>query len=359
MKTALSQFVRFALVLVAPLLAAPLLATPCSQAAELMLRSQATPSGSLVRLGDLADLGAASPLELRELADTPLLPTPAPGTEQFLSAAQIRDLLVAQGFAAGSLHLNGAPVVQIGSAEATAAPQRALSTTSLAEQVQQRVQQAIEAYLLDATTADRWEVEVTLTEQQVAPLSSLGAMQVAPSQAVPRAGKQRFSLTGTQHDQTMAVYATATPYYTVVVARQPIQRDQTIRAHQVMTIEQAGNLPSQAATQLEQVVGQVALRSLRVDQVLSTNQLRAAWQVHRGESIQVFVRTGGITVRTAAVAKENGALGQLISVETAGDKRQLEVSVSGPGQATRFATGGQATDYASLPHKNPSPRFRR
>ncbi len=326
-----------------------LLVHPTSRGAELVLRERATQQSAIIRLGDIADISAASPAELKLLASTPLLPAPAPGTQQFLSLAQVRDLLIARGVQIDQLTIQGAHTVEIGAATKQTESQQKPATTQLTHQeVELRVQQAIEQHLQNNTNVGRWRVEVSLNGGQVTKIAELGADFKVRGQRQLRSGRQRFFLNGGEDSKDVLVTAKITKFQSVVVVRQRIEREQLVRASDVEMIEREGNLPSGSLTDIEQVVGKVAQRSLRPEDIVQKNHLRAAWQVRRGEVVSVHVRSGGIVVRTRAVAKENGAMGDLIFVELLENKKRLAVSVSGPAEVAVHATGGRATDYASL-----------
>ncbi len=326
-----------------------LLGHSSSQSAELLLRELATQSGSIVRLGDVADISAATSTELRSLTSTPLLPAPAPGTQQFLSAAQIRDLLVARGIRIDQLTIGGARVVNIGTATNQNKLDDKPETPKLSRQeIELRVQQLIVQYLQENTSADRWRVEISLNQGEITKLHTLGANLTVLGMQKIRSGRQRFSLRSKENRNEVLVSVTLTKIQSVLVARSRIERGELLRATDVEIRELEGNLPSGTVGDLENVVGKVALRTFRPEQMILKTQLRASWQVRRGEAVSVFVRTGGILVRSRAVARENGAMGDLITVELLEDKKRLNASVSGQGEVTIYATGGRATDYASL-----------
>ncbi len=336
-----------------------LLVCSTGQCAELLLRERATQHGAIVRLGDIADIAGGSPAEVQSLANTPLLPSPAPGTHQFLTVAQLRDLLVARGVRGSQLTIQGARTVELGASQRRAKFVRGSmvrgSVVASADQIalsrqaaEVRVRRAIEQTLQNSTATGRWRVEVSLNESQVTKLSGFGSQLEARGQQRLRSGRQRFQLTNGSNDQDLFVSANITQIRSVVVVRQSIERGNIVRASDVELLEREGNLPNGSMADLGQVVGQVAQRALRPETVLLKNHLRAVWQVRRGETVSVFVRTGGIVVRTRAVAKQDGAMGDLISVEMLADKQRLNVSVSGPGEVAIHATGGQTTEYASL-----------
>jgi len=336
-----------------------LLASSSSDGAEFVLRERATQNGTVIRLGDIADISTASSSELKRLASTPLLPAPAPGTQQFLNVSQVRELLVARGIPIKGMTFSGAQVVEIGAA--TVLPKTgSLKTVSSAtdaqsmplelskREVELRVQLAIERSL-QSITNNRWRVEVLLNEKQALEISSLGDELLVRGKPQPRSGKMRFVLSASGKNKSeLAVMATVTEIRSVVVVKQRIERGHLIRAANVEIREQEGNLPKGSIADLQLVIGKEALQTLRPEKIVQQNQIRAALQVRRGETVNVFVRTGGIVVRTRAVSKSNGALGELIILETLADKKRIDASVSGPGEATVYATGGRATDYASL-----------
>jgi len=326
-----------------------LLANSPSLGADLMLRERATQHGAIIRLGDIADVGTSSSAELDALARTPLLPAPAKGTQQFLSVAQVRDLLQARGIQLDALTFQGASIVEIGGAVLPSKKEALPAVLKLSHhELEMRVQRAIERHLQNKARTGQWRVEVSLHETLDSKLVKLGAKLEVRSQQKLRSGKQRFLLSGSEGKKEIAISATITQVQSVVVVLRRVERGQIVRTADVELRTREGNLPRGSLTDLQQVVGKAAQRTLRSDEIVQGNYLRAAWQVLRGETVNVFVRTGGIVVRTRAIAKENGAMGELIAVETVEDEQRLNVSVSGPGEVTVYATGGQTTEYASL-----------
>jgi flagella basal body P-ring formation protein FlgA len=59
--------------------------------------------------------------------------------------------------------------------------------------------------------------------------------------------------------------------------------------------------------------------------------------VKRGEVITISSQAGGIRVRTTARAREDGARGDLVQVESLETRERFEVRVVGPREAAVFA----------------------
>ena len=64
-----------------------------TRGAEIVLRDAATPAGNIVRLGDVAEIRAIDSARAERLASLPLIPAPAPQTQQFIRRRQIEELL--------------------------------------------------------------------------------------------------------------------------------------------------------------------------------------------------------------------------------------------------------------------------
>jgi len=335
------------------LLAALLTTSPC-EGADLVLRERATQHGAVIRLGDVADISTASSTELSRLANTPLLPAPAEGTQQFLNVSQIRELLAARGILLNRLSFRGAKVVEIGAAaKPLKVDAKAMPPKQSRQEVELRVQRAIERHLQSGSKESRWRVDLLLDKGNLVDVAHLEEELLVRGRPQPRSGRERFFLRDGENKQEFAVTADVAKIQSVVMVKHRIERGQLIRASDVELRKQAGNVPSGSLIDLQQVIGTEAQRALRPDVIVQKSHIRRALQVRRGETVNVFVRTGGVAVRTRAIAKANGAMGDLIALESLEGKKRLDASVSGPGEVTLYAAGAQATDYASL-HRDAS-----
>ncbi len=321
-----------------------LLVQASSQAADIVLRQRVTRQGAMVRLGDIADIVADTVSERNGLASTPLLPAPVRGTMQYLNVSQIRDLLTARGVRLDRLRISGATVVELGT---LIAPSQTPSQTpsdfrSIAKSVRNPVansaaqqqtprelellaRKAIEKFVIDNTTNNtasntesnmagstptgRWRVDVSLHERDTLKLADLHGKLSARTQTKLRAGRQRFFISDENGGREIALSAKLTKIQSVVVMRQLVERGQLVRASDIEIRDQEGNLSSQSLVDLDRAIGKEAIRTLRPESVVRESDLRAPWQIRKGETVSVVVRTGGIAVGTRAIAKQNGAKG--------------------------------------------------
>lgn len=127
----------------------------------------------------------------------------------------------------------------------------------------------------------------------------------------------------------------------------PIERGEIIRRSDVELRPHAGALPKQAVASLDAIVGKEAVQGIRADSLLQANQVRSPLVVRRGERVAVRARTGGISVRTYALAQQDGALGDLVTVQSLEGKEQYAARVSGLRELEIFAAGAEVREIAA------------
>lgn len=321
--------------------------------ATVILRPQSVHTGSMVYLGDIAEISAATPGELQELKQALITPAPAPGTRQYLNRAQVRDMLVASGVSQFGLTLGGADVVELGKAqELPPIEQPAVKTSLSRQQIEHALETSILDYLIGQTNHDGWRVKIEFDTKTLLHAASLTDQLQISGGHRPWTGRQYFHVTDAGHEESVRITAMVTRYQEVVTTKRAVGRGDLIRAADLQTEIVEGSVPTGALAELTQVIGMQARQSIGKGKVVSKNQLTAPLQVERGETVTVFARTSGIAVRTYAIARENGALGDLIQVETLDKKERYVARVSGLRELEVLASGAAVRDYASLPRHN-------
>ncbi len=317
--------------------------------ASIMLRDRATHQGAVVYLGDVADISAANNAELQDLLTTPLLTAPPKGTQQFLDATQVRDLLASRGIDVSSLSISGSKLIEIGTAAVVTNPVaiEPLPVPTPAE-AQQAVIAAIEQHLSATTGHEDWQIEVDFNSAQLTELTKLGFELQANAGRTPWTGMQRFQLSAEGAQAAVPVMARVDRLRHVIVALRKIEQGNLIGAADVEIRLQGGKIPVGSASALDQVIGKEALRAINPDDIVQSTQLRAPLQVQRGETVKVFARTAGITVSTYAVVQQDGSLGDLVQAQTLDKKDRFAARVSGWKQLEVLPTGALAADFAAL-----------
>jgi flagella basal body P-ring formation protein FlgA len=127
----------------------------------------------------------------------------------------------------------------------------------------------------------------------------------------------------------------------VVVTIQPIERGAIITAADVelQSLDDVSTASGYRAPigSMEQIVGTEAARPLPAGHVVVTSDVQAQLLVKRGEEVTVYARGGGIQVRTLARARQNGARGELVQVESLETRERFDAVVVGHREAVVFA----------------------
>ena len=113
----------------------------------------------------------------------------------------------------------------------------------------------------------------------------------------------------------------------VIVVR-PVSRGDLLTREDLglQTLSRSG---SGGFTDIDELVGRRAKKSLRMGLVLHDRHLQPDWMVHAKQSVSVVNNTGGIQVTTAGIALENGRLGDLVKVRNLSSNSILHGFVAG------------------------------
>ncbi len=352
-------------------------------AAEVALMPVALPRGPVVVLGDVAKVQGANAKETARLSAVPLFPAPVSGRKKFVRMREIQDLLVASGEELHDLHFRGELLVEIapapGSEQVRKPPidRRAVwSGTSVASSAgatevvepQSISRGADESQLTATQVADvthqiegviyehlrrysgrvaEWRVVAEIRSVDM-PLVLAAKTPLQCSGGVsPWTGLQRFVIAFSTERGVVRVRVAAniTATQPVVVAARPIERGRVITAADV-AVQHWDNVPVATNRRplldsIEEVIGLESARAIQVGDAVSSDDARPQYLVKRGDEITVVARGGGIQVRSIARAKQNGARGELIAVESF-EKELYEAVVTGVREAMVY-TGSKTT----------------
>jgi flagella basal body P-ring formation protein FlgA len=319
-------------------------------AAEITLREHAAPQGPLVRLGDVATVTSEDGLAADHLATTPLMPTPPSGTSQFLRTAEIRDLLVARGIDVRSLRFSGADTVTVGaSAGNSDVADHNEITPQPTDETAARLTNSIVEYLRSQTGHDLWNVRVDADDDVVSAYQQAGSHAVVSGGKAPWSGRQRFIVSGGPGTPSATAYARVERLDLAAFALRAIERGELIRRADVELRPFAGALPKQAVLSLESLVGKEAVQTIRGDSLVMANQVRSPLLVRRGDRVSIRVRAAGVSIRTYALAQQDGSLGELVTVQSVESKERYTAIVSGLRELEIMAAGASAVDVAAAP----------
>jgi len=316
-------------------------------AVELVLRDRCVPRGAIVRLGDVADLVAIDADARKESLELPLTPSPAPGTQQRLSAAQLRDLLAASGVDAASWRLAGAPAVVIEAPSRSIEPAPAPAPRQITrEAAHEQILAEVRQFLRGQTGHELWTVELEPNSTLIEAFCSAAVRPSITGGKAPWTGRQRFEFHWPDEPAGLGATVRVDRLEMAACAVRTIERGDFVRATDVVLRPVGGGVPPRAVATLEAAIGKEALQTIRTDSVVLSNQLRTPLVVRRGERVTVKAKAAGVVVRTYGTAREDGSLGDLIMVEALEGREKYAARVSGVRELEVFAAGAVAGEIA-------------
>jgi flagella basal body P-ring formation protein FlgA len=299
-------------------------------AAEIRFRTQASCAGSVIRLRDVAEVITPDKLEREKLAEIEL--GPYGGAKQALAAQEIQNRLAASGVRLADHQFKGAAVITVtpDTARNSAAVQRPVSRSAL-QAAKTAIAGEIAAHLRKTVDANEpWNVNVLLTDDQTKRLGAAAGSFTVSGGLAPWVGRQQFTLSMPSTAAVCKVDAQVTRAPRMVVAINAIARGDRIQpADVILSAAKEGTMPAGAIGSIDDAIGQEAVRNIAAGEAIDDGCVRPPVLVNRGDVVIVYARAGGINVHTRAVARQEGARGNVVRIELS-DRRSLLARVSGP-----------------------------
>jgi flagella basal body P-ring formation protein FlgA len=213
-----------------------------------------------------------------------------------------------------------------------------------AAQFSEAVRQSILAHLATHTgIGDGWRLSLNISDRQRASLAAATSALRCDGGSAPWIGKQRFVIAFETADGPAEVPMLVDVMLSqpIAVAARPIAKGAIVTAADV-ELQQVENAATATARRtpvrsIDELIGQQAGRAIQVGEAIYTDQVSAPVLVKRGETIDVIAQGGGIRVRTTARARQDGARGELIQVESSDTKERFDARVTGVKEATVLA----------------------
>jgi len=352
-------------------------------AADVVLQKVVALEGPVVRLGDVAKIKSDDPQEAARLATLPLMPAPGPGRRRFVRMREVQDLVVAHGEELRALNFRGELIVEVSATAVTppatsqptdrraawAGSSAASSANMNGVELAVVKQAAAEPRLTDGQKLEahnylkraivehltrqsgrnaEWQLAFEASEANLAKvLEAKSALQCSGGVS-PWTGPQRLvvSFSTSRGPVRVRLEVDIRVEHEVIVAARSIEPGQVITAAD-LAIEKWTTLPQQSlrrqlAASLESLVGMEATKSIQEGAAIYSDDYRPQLLVKKGQEIAVSTSGGGIRVRVIARARQDGARGELIGVESLEGKEPFQAVVTGPREATVFT--GAAMD---------------
>lgn len=320
-----------------------------AQAAELQVRRDCQTRGTMVTLGDVVEILTNDAAEREQLAGIELFPAPPAGAKRFVRAREIQDMLLVQGVNLGEHQFSGSSQITVTGTNAQERNTGAMPL-SLVKKAEGRVNEAIAGFLNAYAGAKTWNVQAALDGRQARLVAAADRIAVCGGVA-PWQGSQRFEVTtqcptgATRFD----VLAQVTVAPSVVVLTRPVGRGEMISAADV---ELAPGGPDDVEAvvfhSVDEVVGKEVRQAMSAGKPVMRDAVQAPVVVRRGEVVTVYARSSGIRVRTVARAREEGGMGDLITVESLDNRKSFFARVCGVQEVEIFAQAVKTEEPAPL-----------
>ena len=295
------------------LIAVPAFAGPITIA----IKEEAVVKGSLITLGEIADITGTDPNRIEGLRELKLGSAPPPGTSLMLTQRLLGIRLAGTGADFSEVTWQTPPVVTVTSG----------SQTVRGEELAAVVKRSLMTKLVG-------DGEVTLdilaipADLQV----PLGAIQYTigiPGGvrfAGPTATYVTINVDGRRFHSVL-VRAEVKRYQQVVVAARPIDAQEIITS-EALRLERmdTGRLASYI-TDGNQVLGLASRRSVAIGTPITSSMVVKPILIKRGALVTIVARMGDIEVTAAGQALQDGAHGQLIRVQNMNSKRMIAAQV--------------------------------
>jgi len=110
------------------------------------------------------------------------------------------------------------------------------------------------------------------------------------------------------------LFARLKSYATVAVAGREIKRDEAIGSGDIEMKRVEVTRLKEYYTSLSGLNGTQAKRTIKAGTVLTGSLIRPVFVVKRGDTVNIEIRNGAMTIRTTGIARENGGCGETIKV---------------------------------------------
>lgn len=321
-------------------------------AAEIVFKPTHYAGGSLITLGDLAEIYTQDADRRAALARIELFPAPPAGRQRTVRLREIQDLLSLRSVDLVGCRFSGASVVEVhGQAiqgpttTRRVAEQRKPLSLSTVQQVEQAVADAVARHLATAANSRAtWRVDVKLNVESARIVAALGGPLLATGGEQPWLGPQRFVLRGAAGGEPVEINADVSLPEMIVVAARSLQRGETVTKSDVELQAAPRNTRLDGHVQdLQEVVGLETTRAIPQGLVITDSYVRRPILVRRNEVVTVYVRASGLSIRTEARAMDNGSRGDLVAVQSLLNREKFsarvvdiqEVEVMAAGISTR------------------------
>ncbi len=288
---------------------------------DIELLPEATVSGELITLGEIARLSPAGP-KAEGYGAISLFRSPLPGGESVIGRDAVERYLAQHGTDLATVSWSGAQSVRV------LRPGVGID--------QGRIREVLEEYLANNRSAlppaDVRFKSISETKPFVLPAGSL-EIEIIPDRP-SLLDARRFTIlyrVDGRLERNLSVRAELEAIAPVVVAARDLRRGQILTAADLLYAD--GDLAQLRDPVLDQreLVGTEMKRSLRQGSPVERSAVEIPPLVRRGELVTITASKGALTVTARGLAKQDGKMGEMIRVVNNSSDKEIFCKVLGPG----------------------------
>ncbi len=305
------------------------------EAAEIRFRPECYPAGPIIKLADVAEIVDGAPTRIKQLAEIRLFPAPSK-----YRVVRVSDVMTVLSFhEIDDCTFTGTKVIRI---QATESSKPDPDTIKLA---QRRVQDAI-AHFIEANADEKlaWNVKASFDDRHVQLIAANDSRLSVDGGKSPWVGRQHMDVWVETASGKKRIDATAevTATKLVAFAKMPITRGSLVQPSQV----ELRPAPSRSSVRdlvyrVEDIVGKEATRPIIPDRPIGSTYVRPRRLVRRGEQVVVVAVAAGVRVKTLGIVSQDGAMGDLVMIQTPDKKDQYLARVVAFQKVEVLAGGSQ------------------
>ncbi|QDT66134.1 flagellar basal body P-ring formation chaperone FlgA [Calycomorphotria hydatis] len=323
-----------------------------AEGAEVKFRSPVDVSGSMIRLGNVAEIADIDPATISRLESMTIGPAPAAGAEQTIPFETIRTRLRALGANLSQIEFSGPSVIHVrnGVASTKSRPDRTHVVNDNTNDADRRLAEEMVAEVIrvyvHAKAPDLGEVNVRMqldTSQVMRVLASGRRGLDVTGGTAPWTGLQQFQLFAfgsgrsgagvmvrCEIEQRPFVLTVAhhLPRGTIVNVQDLIWKQ--LSQNEVLRDEELATL----VTDPKSVIGYEAVRNLKAGEVLKADVVRPAPLVRTNNVVTVVIERPGINLKRLMKARSDGKLGDTVMLEALEGRERVVATVTGFQEAT-------------------------
>ena len=287
--------------------------------ADIQMLSNATVSGKSVRLMDVSQIQHRDKRLVDRLGRIKIVEAPLPGKTRWVNSRQLQNAMTRSGIDLSRYRISDHGPTKV--------KRLAVKITA------QKIQQAVKHYIAQNAPwkSDQMKIREIRSAHDLTVARGSLVIKVQSPKHTDWLGSIPFTVLIVVNGDVVkkvTVAAFIEVWNDVVLAAKPLGKYQTIESHHIRVVKMnLARVPANAILDRKQVLGSRTNRNIAANCILRNDQIELPPIIKRGDVIQVVAESRHMKISLQALAKENGAKGELIRVQNIRSKKTIYAQV--------------------------------